>query len=85
MFSTVGSEDSRFLRCWKSGQTAVPVPSYLSREELRTRVAPTPQRLERFTGLLAESEQTPVAVELWHYRFDSQTGKLVAEKRDDKP
>lgn len=85
MFSTVGSEDSRFLRCWENGHTAVPVPGYLGREELRTRVAPSPQRLERFKGLLAESEQTPVVVELWKYRFDPQTGKLVAEKWDDKP
>src|SRR5687767_12951780 len=52
MYSTVGSEDTRFLRCWKSGQTAVPIPGYLRREELRTRVAPTPQRLERVTSLL---------------------------------
>jgi hypothetical protein len=85
MFSTVGSEDTRFLRCWTSGQTPVPIPGYLGREDLRTRVAPTPQRLERVTSLLAESEQTPVVVELWHYRFDSRTGKLVAEKWDEKP
>lgn len=85
MFSTAGSEESRFLRCWKSGQTALSVPGYLGREELRTRVAPTPQRLKRFASLLAESEQTPVVVELWQYRFDPQTGKLVAEKWDEKP
>ena len=50
MFSTVESEDSRFLRCWKApvecmsecemhAESAVAIPKYLAREELRVRVA----------------------------------------------
>ena len=69
MFSTVDSEDSRFLRCRKtdvgcmsasemhaeSGQTApIVIPRYLSREELRARVAPTQRRLAKLAGLLSE-------------------------------
>lgn len=86
MFSTVDSEDSRFLRCRRMEDAkvvAVPVPRYLSQEELRLRVAPTPKRLTRLAGLLAESEQAPLVVELWQYRFDSRTNKLLAEKRGE--
>ena len=98
MFSTVDSEDSRFLRCRKtdvgcmsgsemhaeSGQTApIVIPRYLSREELRARVAPTPRRLAKLAGLLSESEQATVVVEVWQYRFDALTNKLLAEKRGE--
>lgn len=86
MFSTVNSEDSRFLRCRKVEQTqdvAVPVPRYLSREELRLRVAPTSERLTRLAGLMAEHEEVPVVVEIWQYRFDADTNKLLAEKRGE--
>ena len=98
MFSTVDSEDSRFLRCWKtevgcmsasemhaeSGQTApIVIPRYLSREELRARVAPTGKRLTKLAKLMADHEQVPVVVELWQYRFDSGTNTLLAEKRGE--
>ncbi len=94
MFSTVESEESRFVRCFRAEaegiangntQKAAPVviPRYLAREELRVRVAPTPERLARLAALLAESEQTPVVVEVWQTRFDSQSGKLLAQKRDE--
>ena len=82
MFSTVDSEDSRFLRCWKADSPVV-IPRYLAREELRARVSPTPDRLARLARLLAESEHAPVGVELWQYRLDAPTGKLIAEKRDE--
>lgn len=61
---------------------AIAIPRYLAREELRLRVAPTPQRLDRLARLLAEHEHAPVLVEVWQYRFDSQSGKLLAEKRE---
>ena len=80
MFSSVESEDSRFLRCSKADAPVV-VPRYLSREELRVRAAPTPQAVARMTGLLAESEHAPVVVEVWQYHFDAATGKLIAQKR----
>ena len=94
MFSTVESEDSRFLRCWKPDvgcmsdsemHAGIPlvIPRYLAREELRARVAPTPERLAQLAGLLAESEHAPVVVELWEYQFDAPTEKLLAEKRDE--
>ena len=84
MFSTVNSEDSRFLRCRKGeAGEAIAIPKFLAQEELRTRVAPTPQRLSRLASLLTASEKTPVVVELWRYHFDSASGKLVAEKRDE--
>ncbi|MGI8982423.1 MAG: hypothetical protein ACR2FY_24590 [Pirellulaceae bacterium] len=86
MFSTVDSEDNRFLRCRKVEQAkdvAVPVPRYLSREELRLRVAPTSARLTLLAGLMAEHEQAPVVVEVWQYRFDTRTNKLLAQKRSE--
>lgn len=86
MFSTVESEDSLILRCWKSEKEAkipVAVPKHLAREELCARVAPTSERLNRLAGLLAASEQSPVVVEVWQYGFDAKTGKLVAKKRDE--
>ena len=82
MFSTVESEDSRFLRCWKGNAMAV-IPRYLAREELRVRAAPTTQAVARLAGLLAESEHAPVTVEVWQYRFDAATGKLIAQKRSE--
>ncbi len=93
MFSTVQSEDSRFLWCWKAeagclsdsemhAGKPIAIPRFLSREELRLRVAPTPQRLDRLARLLAEHEHAPVLVEVWQYRFDSQSGKLLAVKRE---
>ena len=82
MFSTGESEDSRFLRCWK-GDAAAAIPRYLSREEQRVRAAPTPQAVARLAGLLAESEHAPVTVEVWQYRFDAATGKLIAQKRGE--
>lgn len=84
MFSTVQSEDSRFFRAWKVGESApspLAIPKHLAREELRGRVAPTPERLTRLANLLAESEQTPVELEVWQYQFDAATGKLVAKVR----
>ncbi|MBC7856056.1 MAG: hypothetical protein IAF94_21715 [Pirellulaceae bacterium] len=93
MFSTANSEDSRFLRCRKAEvgcmsasemhaqcgpESPIVIPRHLSREELRARVAPTPQRLARLAGLLSQSEQAPVVVEVWHYRFDANTSKLLA-------
>ncbi|MCE9527957.1 MAG: hypothetical protein K8R36_18100 [Planctomycetales bacterium] len=94
MFSTTESEDSRFLRCRKTpvgcmsasemhAGAPVAIPKHLSREELRVRVAPSPERLSRLAGLLAESEQAPVVVELWQSRFDAGTGRLLAEKREE--
>ena len=83
MFSTVKCEDSGFLRCRKEVGGTVIIPKYLSHEELRTRVAPTPQRLSRLASLLAESEKSPVVVELWQYQFDAASGKLIAQKRDE--
>ena len=82
MFSTAESEDSRFLRCWK-GDSPVVIPRYLACEELRVRAAPTPQAVARLAGLLAESEHSPVVVEVWQYHFDSSMGKLIAQKRDE--
>jgi hypothetical protein len=82
MFSTAQSEDSRYLRCW-TGDAAVAIPRYLAREELRVRAAPTPHAVARLAGLLAESEHAPVVVEVWQYRFDAATGKLIAQKRDE--
>ena len=82
MFSTVESEDSRFLRCWKEDLPVV-IPKYLSREEQRVRAVPTPQAVARLAGLLAEREHAPVTVEIWQYRFDVATGKLIAQKRDE--
>jgi hypothetical protein len=61
----------------------VAIPKHLAREELRARVAPSPERLARLASLLAESEQAPVVVELWQSRFDAETGKLVAKKWDE--
>ena len=84
MFSTVQSEDSRFVRAWKVDEpapTPLAIPKHLSREELRARAAPTPERLTRLAGLLAESEQSPVALQIWQYKFDAATGKLVAKLR----
>jgi len=82
MFSTVQSEDSRFLRCWKA-QAPVVIPRYLAREELRVRAAPTPQAVARLAGLLAEREHAPVVVEVWQCRFDAATRELIAHKRDE--
>jgi hypothetical protein len=70
MFSSVESEDSRFLRCWAADAPIV-IPRYLSREELRVRAAPTPQAVARLAGLLAESEHAQVVVEVWQYQFDA--------------
>ena len=50
MFSTVESEDSRFLRCWKA-ETPIVIPKYLAREELRVRAAPTPRAVAQLAGL----------------------------------
>jgi hypothetical protein len=86
MFSTVQSEDSRFLRAWKVGESTLfplAIPKHLSREELRIRVAPTPERLTRLAYLLAESERTPVKLEVWQYKLDAVTGKLVAKQRGE--
>ena len=90
MFSTVKSEESRFLRCWrmdaegKSGALhSIAIPRFLAKEELRVRGAPSPERLARLAGLLAESEQSPVVIEVWQFRFDAGSGKLVAEKRGE--
>ena len=68
----------------ESGQTApIVIPRYLSREELRARVAPTGKRLTKLAKLMADHEQVPVVVELWQYRFDSGTNTLLAEKRGE--
>jgi len=94
MFSTMESEETRFLRCRKTSVgcmsecemhagAPVAIPKYLAREELRVRVAPSPERLTRLAALLAESEQAPVVVELWQSRFEAGTGKLLAEKRGE--
>jgi len=89
MFSTAESEESRFLRCWKTGSSgdendqAVVIPRYLAREETRARVAPTPQRLKRMAELLSTKEHAPVVVEAWQFRFDPETGKLVATRLDE--
>ena len=94
MFSTVNSEDSRFLRCRKEtvgcmsesemhADEPIAIPKFLAQEELQTRVAPTSQRLSRLANLLTASEKTPVIVELWQYHFDAANGKLFAEKQDE--
>ena len=82
MFSTVESEDSRFVLCWKADLPIV-MPRYLVREEQRVRAAPTPQAVARLAGLLAECAHAPVTVEVWQYRFDAATGQLIAQKRDE--
>ncbi|MFN0019358.1 MAG: hypothetical protein ACKVP0_13925 [Pirellulaceae bacterium] len=94
MFSTDQSEETRFLRCWKTpvgcmsayemhAGAPVAIPKHLAREELRVKVAPNPERLTRLASLLAEGEKAPVVVELWQSRFDAETGRLLAEKKGE--